>query len=331
VTGSTTQPDVAARRSEAHGLTAFGLRVTCDWPLTGARPVSSNHEPPSSHGLPSTHIRCVDPAEVDELWRAPAQFIFGSPEGGDGLPFTVERAADQYRFWLEGFGRYVISAGGGDIGCERDGAVRARQERFVFAQGLPAAAVLSGYEALHASSVSAGDEAVAFVGASGSGKTSLASRLVAAGAGLVTDDVLAVETRDGAAVVHSGPPFMVIRREDAAIIEAAEGRLGTEVGATDKLHVSPPSDARDRRLRILYHLEPGPSFALAPMAHVDLRRMLGLAFIPYITTEARLRRHLEIVQAVNANALQFRLQMPPSGADDEIVGHVADHIRRLTV
>lgn len=65
---------------------------------------------------------------------------------------------------------------------------------------------LRGLEVLHGSAVAVGGTAVAFVGHSNAGKSTLAGEACAAGAGLVADDVLAVEVGDdGAHCVRGGP------------------------------------------------------------------------------------------------------------------------------
>lgn len=63
---------------------------------------------------------------------------------------------------------------------------------------------LHGELVLHASAVQVDDGALAFVGASGMGKSTLAALLCAGGRGLVTDDVLRVDQTDSAVVGHPG-------------------------------------------------------------------------------------------------------------------------------
>ncbi|MCS7078831.1 MAG: hypothetical protein NZ585_02105 [Chloracidobacterium sp.] len=58
---------------------------------------------------------------------------------------------------------------------------------------------------LHASVVAIGNAGVAFVGPNGVGKSTLAAALLARGARIVTEDVAAVEERDGGFRVHFGP------------------------------------------------------------------------------------------------------------------------------
>lgn len=327
-------PSDGVRLDGAYRLTAFGLNVDCDWPLPGSAQAPAQ----LPRDLPSTVVRRLPADEIDSAWVQPGEPVLSPPAGGGEASYSAERTSQHYRFHIEGFGRYVVGIDGTSIACELGGAPRDQQERFVFAHALPLASVLQGYEVLHASSVSDGDGAVAFVGASGSGKTALASRLVIRGAEFVTDDVLALELRDGALLAHPGAPFMAVRPEDRGVIAASGGALGT-VGATDKVHVSPPRLSGTARLRGLYHLEAGPNrdasadggVAIAPLEGPDPRRLLAAAFVPYVMTPARLRLNLEIAQILGSRVAQFRLHTPRTGLTDAMLEVVEAHMRKLGV
>lgn len=76
---------------------------------------------------------------------------------------------------------------------------------------------LCGEPVLHASAVAMGDVAIAFMGASGMGKSTLATVLCAQGARLITDDVLRL-ARDGDAFrCHYGPGELRLRPAAAAL------------------------------------------------------------------------------------------------------------------
>jgi hypothetical protein len=68
------------------------------------------------------------------------------------------------------------------------------------------ALVKKGYEPLHAATVVVNERAVAFMGATTFGKSSLAACFVAAGYPLLTDDVLRLEERDDGYIAYPGPP-----------------------------------------------------------------------------------------------------------------------------
>lgn len=315
-----------------HRLTAFGLEVRCDWPLTGTEDESSGaagagHPAGAAAGpRPITVVQRRPSSELDASWTEPAERVF-APEFPDGRTrFTVERTDRHYRLWLEDYGRYLIDRHGSWIACERDGTDRAVQERFIFAQALPVAAVLQGYEVLHASAVCGPQGVAAFVGASGAGKTSLATRVVLRGAALVTDDVLAVELRSPV-LAHPGPPFMALRHDDAALLGSAAGRLGRPVGASDKLHIARSTPPGPLPLRSVYHLRRGPTTAIRALGPEVRHLVLGHAFVPYVMTPERMVGHLRLAELVSAEVQQWELQTPEAGLTDATVQTVAAHLR----
>ncbi|MPZ64376.1 MAG: hypothetical protein GEU83_02220 [Pseudonocardiaceae bacterium] len=98
---------------------------------------------------------------------------------------------------------------------------------------------LRGELVLHASAVQLGDGALAFVGASGMGKSTLAALLCTSGHRLVTDDVLRVDLTDGV-VVHPGSTESRLRANAhqladtapaGAVRPTADGRLALRAPA----------------------------------------------------------------------------------------------------
>jgi hypothetical protein len=104
---------------------------------------------------------------------------------------------------------------------------------------------LRGHSVLHASAVQTDLGVVAFVGGSGRGKTTLAALCCAAGAALVSDDVLRVESSDGRAWCFSGSRELRLRpaaAELAGILDSGrehtvDGRVGVRPrwGGTGRL------------------------------------------------------------------------------------------------
>lgn len=317
-------------QARSHRGAAFGLAIEADWPLTG----TTSAEAQASSAPPKvTRVRRLPSSDFDAAAAHSAERILehrdGERENG-AVTFTVDRAPDHYRFWLQGFGRYLVAADGGRIACELGAAELAQHERFVLAHALPFAAVLQGYEVLHASAIASDGGAVAFAGPSGTGKTRMAGRLVSRGAGFLTDDVLAVEAAEGHIRAHPGPAFISIRHDDAEMLAEAGGRLGSDAGATDKVHVSPPRRGEVSRLRAVYHLRWGDTFAIDPLPRADFNRILALSFVPYLATPERLARHLAIAQLVSADVAQFRLQTPGPWLSDEMLGQLEAHVLAAT-
>ena len=133
----------------------------------------------------------------------------GAERVATGGLLVVERHP-QRGFLVDGadLGRHVVAPDGRSVEVEGEAGA------LLTGQTLPLAATLQGRACLHASAVVLGGEAIAFVGGPGAGKTTLASALVAEGAELLTDDVLALEGAPADAVLaHPGPTS---RRADAA-------------------------------------------------------------------------------------------------------------------
>lgn len=97
---------------------------------------------------------------------------------------------------------------------------------------------LRGDLVLHASAVRVGERAVAFAGASGMGKSTIATVLCAAGHPLLTDDVLRAELRADAVLVHPGSTETRLR--DAARPLAAALPGAGRPTADGRLAVTPP-------------------------------------------------------------------------------------------
>ncbi len=76
---------------------------------------------------------------------------------------------------------------------------------------------LGGEAILHASAVAVGDEAVAFIGASGMGKSTLATLLCSAGASLITDDVLRLRPEGESFHCHWGTGELRLRPNAASL------------------------------------------------------------------------------------------------------------------
>ena len=116
----------------------------------------------------------------------------------------------------------------------------------VFLEGSLLAHVLAseGLLALHASAVEWGGEALAIVGPSGWGKSTLAALFCAAGARLVADDALRVDVSASSAICFPGSRRLRLREasaplghaiEEAALSETVDGRTAVRpVGVVDE-------------------------------------------------------------------------------------------------
>ncbi len=111
---------------------------------------------------------------------------------------------------------------------------------------------MGGRCVLHGSAVDLGGQALAFVGASGQGKSTMAALFCAAGAPLVTDDVLALEfepTADGGEIVRCFRSGAEIRlREKAASLTARFSDAASVRITADERHAVAPLSSDSSRL-----------------------------------------------------------------------------------
>src|SRR3954468_14330500 len=206
---------------------AFGLEVSASFPAPGLPEAAG---PP--RGRP-TRIDLVSPEEIDDGWPAErATRVLEERFGRDVPDRTIDthpRAG--YRLYARHFGLARLSPSGARILCSPPDVAPWRWQRFLVGRILPWAAVLRGLEVFHASAVAVDGRALAFVGPTGAGKTSVAVRLVARGARFLTDDVLALDDVHGAVRAHPGAAIASVRPAEKETIPRTTWRaLGTVLG-----------------------------------------------------------------------------------------------------
>ncbi|MBA2954242.1 hypothetical protein GON03_07905 [Nocardioides sp. MAH-18] len=139
---------------------------------------------------------------------------------------------------------------------------------------------MRGEAVLHASAVQVGDAALAFVGASGMGKSTMATLLCAAGARLVTDDVLRVDTTGSVPRCSLGATELRLRKGAEVLAgrfsstgptlrTTGDGRraLGPSASTTEGLPLAGlvvplPDHSPDRRAVELTRLAPSEALVL---------------------------------------------------------------------
>jgi hypothetical protein len=174
----------------------------------------------------------------------------------------------------EGLGEFVVSADGARICCAKTpGAHDESFQVYLLGQALSYALVKAGFEPIHGTVLVHEGRAIALLGDSGYGKSTLAACMLSAGARLLTDDLLVAQPLDNGYLVHPGPTRIKLMPDSAArfLPGAAEGvpmnplttkkiiRLGDDVVENGPaplagVYVLPPplQDARRRRI----HLRP---------------------------------------------------------------------------
>jgi hypothetical protein len=308
-------PEPAAMRA-----TAFGLDVEAATPLSFLR-----HAVAKPTGRPLS-ISVHPGVTARELWPAGGELICDERLPDDGVNYRIESHPD-HGYLISGpeYGAHLLSADGRRLRCFPEGRPDGGWQRMLVAQVLPFAALLHGLEVFHASAVVRDGEALALLGPSRSGKTSLALELCARGASFMADDVLALETRDDALFANPGSPVAGV---------ALEHERADEEDSVDEQVIA--VNARERIVRVVGAEGPAPLGTLLFLdrkadgperpsfeARSDAQLLLAATFNFVLATPARLQRLLEVA----ALASRLRVELVSCGPDTG-VPELADTIER---
>jgi hypothetical protein len=323
-----TEAIATAPAGERHRARAFGLDIDASFPVPG---LAAATRAPTG---PGTKVDLVAKDALDRDW-APGEARRVLEECFDDDPEPA-RTIDVhprlgYRLYARHFGLARIAPDGKAVACAPPGPAGWDWQRFLVGRILPWAAVLNGYEAFHASAVAIGGRAVAFVGPTGAGKTSLALRLVASGAEFMTDDVLAVETSGDGVLGHAGAGIASVRPAERKAIPAATWKgLGTVLGHSGKTYVALPLAEEARPLAAIYFLRAGDAPPIEALPKPDPRLLLASTFVLGIQTPERLRTQLDVCAAIARDVPAFDLCV--TGVDaGGLARTVAEHLAGVGV
>ena len=229
-------------------------------------------------------------------------------------------------------GRHLISPDGRRVRSAIPRVSALQWQRLFFAQVLPLAATLQGLEVMHASAVTIDGRAIAFVAASGAGKTSLAINLAARGAEILTDDVLAVDATGACAVAYAGARLIsAARHEYAALDRASQRRVGMVLGRTDKVHIRPQPCRPSADLAGICFLQRDPdrtgTVEIRPCTAADQPLLLGALFIGYLTHPQHLLSHLDAAAHVASTTPTFVIDVPAGREAAEVAAAVIKHVQ----
>jgi hypothetical protein len=291
------------RRWRSH---AFGLA------LDGSFTPAGCPESAAPRGLPRVTIELADGASLRRALPATSSPI---------APDVIGHRTAGYLLDEKGVGLFHVSRAGKHVRCALKRVAPWRWQRHLFGRVLPFASTLRGLEPWHASAVtfSASDGAVALVGDSRSGKSTLAAQLLLSGAEFVADDVLALEHGQSGVIAHPGPGLMSLRRTTVERLRRGDlSRLGVRLGAdAQAVRLSVARHERPLPLAAVYLLEPAPGHVtprLIPVPAPDPRLLLRGTFNLATQDPARLIRHLEVCAAIARSVRVVRVQVP-IGAD----------------
>jgi hypothetical protein len=254
-------------------------------------------------GLPAAFSRAIQGVALRERWQG---YHYACLDGGA-----------TYVRW-SGLGEFLVSSDGKRILCAR--APECSMEAFqvyLLGQALSFALVKCGLEPLHSTAIAADGEAVAFLGSSGFGKSTLAACFLAAGHSLITDDLLILQPGAGGMEAFPGPPRIKL------FPEAARRFLGSVSGVpmnslTDKLVLPLESQARLSALplRAIYAIAPPHNTGDAPDIRIEALSpreafvaLAGNTFNSLLADPDRLRRQVgettRLLSAVPVKRLSY--------------------------
>lgn len=304
--------------------TVFGLDVCSEIPFSFLNGPSAR---PTGRVL-EVAAQANDTESLD--WSDSAELICNQLDLDGNVLFRTE-AHPQDGYLVSGpkRGAYLLSPDGRRLRCDLRGCPKDACERLLIAQVLPFAALLHGLEVFHASAVALRGEAIAVLGASGAGKTSVALELCRLGAGFLADDVVAVEIRDGRLLAHPGTQLAGLDHAEARRLESAGEPRRERVVAVSE---------REQLLRMQGASEPAPLAALffldrrsdgPPRPRFepvqDAQRLLTATFNFVLNTPARLRSLLDVC----ALAARCRVERILAGPDLDATALAGALARRL--
>jgi hypothetical protein len=213
-------------------------------------------------GLPEL---ATDQVDVDVRWDPPGSVPVSTPpgevllrfEGRDALRYAATREGDVYRLRFARCCEFTVAHDLQTVRCRPDPSADPALSH-VLAEGGLMAFLLAMMQCcvLHASAVEVDDGAVAVVGGSGFGKSTVAALLCVGGCPLVTDDVLRIDLSDGVEV-FSGAQELRLRPAARHIAEQFSTPVRTRDTADGRLALRPRATRR-RRLPLRAMVIPRP-------------------------------------------------------------------------
>lgn len=319
---------------------AFGLELEGSFPAPGLPPLppdrvtSLRGAARPAPAAPLTRLELVEPRTIDQAWPDSGARRLLAEDLGQGLERTIDHHPEiGYRLFARGFGLALVSPDGRLVRCAPPDLAPWRWQRFLVGRVLPWAAILSGLEAFHAGAVAVGGKAIALVGPSGAGKTSLVARLVLAGAGFLTDDVLALDrASDGALRAHPGASVVGLRAAELEQLSAAEReRLGTLLGNDDKAYLSLARSHEAVPLGAVYFLTTGERAggSIEPLPAPDPRILMASTFVLTLATPDRLQNLLDVCAEIASSVPAHRVRVEPGTDARALAARLDAHARAL--
>jgi hypothetical protein len=231
------------------------------------------------------------------------------------------------RFYRTGEGYLLRFPDLGDFDVSADGcAVRAwpapgisedTMQHLYLNQVLPLALSKQGKIVFHASAVDTGNGAIAFLGESGRGKSTLAASFASGGQRFLTDDALLLDPAEGGYLVQPSHPSIRLWDDSQEALLAADAELAPPVQYTPKARILSgdglPFCNAARQLRRVYFLGDGSAEELTIQRMRPSEAMIGLvrnSFLLDIEAHEMLSSHFDLLAKMVALPIYYHLDYP---------------------
>jgi hypothetical protein len=237
-------------------------------------------------------------------------------DGSGGTQFF--RVEARYLLRFPGLADFEISADGRAVVCHPTPETSDSISRHLYInQVLPLVLGRLGKLVFHASAVEVGAGAVAFVGASTLGKSTLAASFATSGAAVITDESLVLDEREAAYWVTPGHPSVRLWEDSETALIAPGVEAAPSLPFTAKRRLLAGSELRfsDRptRLRRMYFLGDGgaSTLRLKPMdAAAVMLELVKTSFLLNTDDRSRVASHFDEVARLANQPIHYRLDFP---------------------
>jgi hypothetical protein len=257
-----------------------------------------------------------------------------SPDGSLWAEFY--RVEDRYLLRFPQLADFEVSGEGERVDAWPVPGVQASTVQHLFLnQATPLALSRQGKLVLHASAVEVDGNAVAFIGRSGRGKSTLAASFARSGMRFLTDDGLQLEWMEGRLMCLPSHPSIRLWQDSEQALVPRNSTSAPPVEYTSKTRFLAGSELlfcnQPRQLRHIYSLGAGNASAITiepvrPSA--ALLDMVRNSFLLDIGEQEMLARHFDEISRIAELPIHFELDYPRryetlDSLRDAIVRHVA--------
>ena len=213
----------------------FGLLLRSNLPIPELAPAPAT----SSDPVVNIHMNESPPADSSGLQILTYTSEYTDPTGQPAL--RIWKTADGQFLHLSYFDgtQFWMDRGGTELWAQwPDNLTIEDTATYLLGPVLGLLLRLRGVTCLHASAISIGDRAIAFVGSEGAGKSTTAAMFAQMDCPVLSDDVVALTERQGAYYVFPAYPYLSLWADSVTIVYGPEKKLPSFSANWDKRMLS---------------------------------------------------------------------------------------------